>query len=178
MSSTARRRRPPCAADSRQGVGEAQGKRLIRTTPRAEFAKTVKHVRPQPATIGIAMKITHWRQALGLGFLSWLLPFLFAIPVFPLKQMNPPLFDILMSLAVIGAATLLGRRYFHGSAGQPAVIEAMLVGFLWLAINLVCDYPMFSYGPMKMTAGRYYSEIGASYLLYPAFLAGSVWVAR
>jgi hypothetical protein len=124
------------------------------------------------------MNITHWKRALGLGFLSWLLPFLFAFPVFPLKQTNPALFDTVMSLAVIGTAALLGRRYFRGIADRPAVAEAMLLGFLWLAINLVCDYPMFSYGPMKMTAARYYSEIGAGYLLYPAFLAGSVWVAR
>jgi hypothetical protein len=36
------------------------------------------------------------------------------------------------------------------------------------------DYPMFAYGPMKMTAAHYYSEIGAAYLVYPAFLTLSV----
>ena len=37
------------------------------------------------------------------------------------------------------------------------------------------DYPMFAFGPMKMTAARYYAEIGAGYLLYPAFLWGYAW---
>jgi len=29
-----------------------------------------------------------------------------------------------------------------------------------------------------MTAARYYAEIGAGYLLYPAFLGGAAWVLR
>jgi hypothetical protein len=124
------------------------------------------------------MKITHCKRAFLLGFLSWLLPFLFAFAVFPLKQVNPPLFDTIMSLAVIGAGALLGRRYFRDAAERPAIGEALALGCLWLAINLAMDYPMFNFGPMKMTAARYYSEIGAGYLLYPAFLSGSVWVLR
>jgi hypothetical protein len=123
------------------------------------------------------MKLTHWKRAVGLGFLSWLVPFVFAFPVFPLKQVNPPLFDTVMALCVVVTAALLARRYFRG-AGTPRVGEAMLLGFLWLAVNLVMDYPMFAYGPMKMTAARYYSEIGVGYLLYPAFLSGAAWVLR
>ncbi|HJZ99719.1 MAG TPA: hypothetical protein VKE70_24590 [Candidatus Solibacter sp.] len=122
------------------------------------------------------MKLIHWKRAAGLGFLSWLIPFLFAFPVFPLKQANAPLFDTVMSLAVVLTAAVLGRRYFRDAS--PRIPEALLLGALWLAINLVMDYPMFNYGPMKMTAARYYSEIGAGYLLYPAFLAGSAWVLR
>jgi hypothetical protein len=124
------------------------------------------------------MKLTRWKRAAGLGFLSWLLPFVFAFVVVPLKRVSPALFDTVMALAVIAVAAVLGRRYFRGSTGSPAIGEALVLGFLWLAINLAMDYPMFNYGPMKMTAARYYSEIGAGYLLYPAFLAGSVWVLR
>jgi len=123
------------------------------------------------------MTITCWKRALGLGFLSWLAPFVFAFLVFPLKQTNAPLFDTVMSLVLIATAALLGRRYFRG-IGIPAVGEALVLGFLWLAINLAMDYPMFNYGPMKMTAARYYSEIGCGYLLYPAFLGGMAWAPR
>jgi len=42
-------------------------------------------------------------------------------------------------------------------------------------MNLVFDYPMFAYGPMKMTAPAYYSEIGMSYLTFPAL---AFWAAR
>ena len=119
--------------------------------------------------------LTHWKRALALGFLSWLLPFLFSFAVFPLKQANPPLFDTLMSLSIVIVAALLARRHFR-DAGPPPLAEAALLGFLWLAINLVFDYPMFAYGPMRMTAARYYSEIASGYLLYPAFLTGAAWL--
>jgi hypothetical protein len=119
------------------------------------------------------MSITHWKRAAGLGFLSWLLPFVFSFLVFPLKQANGPLFDSVMAVAVVAAAGLLSRWYFRDPAAR--VSEAALLGFLWLAVNLILDYPMFAYGPMRMSAARYYAEIGSGYLLYPAFLAGAAW---
>ena len=122
------------------------------------------------------MVLTHPKRALALGFLRWLVPFAFAFSVFPLKQASPALFDTVMSLAVIIVAAWLARRYFRDTSPRPG--EALLLGFLWLSVNLVLDYPMFAYGPMKMTAARYYAEIGAGYLLYPAFLAGAAWVMR
>ena len=122
------------------------------------------------------MSLTHWKRALALGFLSWLLPFLFSFLVFPLTKTNAPLFSTVMYLVLILVAAPLRDRYFRDSAA-PRAGEAALLGFLWLAINLAMDYPMFAYGPMKMTAGRYYSEIGAAYLLYPVFLILSVRTA-
>jgi hypothetical protein len=119
------------------------------------------------------MSITHWKRAVGLGLLSWLLPFAFSFLVFPLKQANAPLFDSVMAVAVVAAAGLLSRWYFRDLAA--GVGEAALLGFVWLAMNLVLDYPMFAYGPMRMSAARYYAEIGSGYLLYPAFLAGAAW---
>jgi hypothetical protein len=67
------------------------------------------------ATICFAYVLTHWKRALALGFLSWLLPLLVLILV----------------------AAPLRDRYFRDLA-------------------------------------MYYSEIGAAYLVYPAFLTLSV----
>ena len=121
------------------------------------------------------MLLTHWKPALALGFLSWLLPFVFSFLAFPLKRASPPLFDTAMAIALIAVAGLLGRRYFRGVS--PRLAEAAVLGLLWVAINLICDHPMFAYGPMRMTAARYYAEIGAGYMLYPAFLSCAVWLA-
>ena len=114
-----------------------------------------------------------WKRAVLLGFASWAIPFAFSFLVFPLKTSNPPLFETLMALAVLAAAGALFQLYFRGRA--VSVGEALLVGVLWLAVNLAMDYPMFAYGPMKMQAWAYYSEIGLVYLTFPAF---GFWASR
>jgi uncharacterized membrane protein YpjA len=72
-----------------------------------------------------------------------------------------------MYLVVLATAGVLLRFYFRN---RPVFVhEAVRVGALWLAINLILDYPMFAFGPMKMTPLGYYSEIGLVYLAYPVF---------
>ena len=114
-----------------------------------------------------------WKRALSLGFLSWLVPLAVSILLFPLKRSNAPLFENLMGLAELLTAGVLLARYFRGR--PVAVREALQVGTAWFLLNLVLDYPMFSYGPMKMTAGAYYSEIGLAYLAFPTL---AFWAAR
>src|SRR5690349_11790256 len=94
--------------------------------------------------IELLMRLTCWRLLIGLGFMSWLIRIVFAFPVFPLKRPSAALFDTVMALAVVATASWLGRQYFRGN-GRPRVGEAVLLGLVWLAINLVMDYPMFSY---------------------------------
>jgi len=106
-------------------------------------------------------------RAVLIGLLSWLIPFLAGFALFPLKKANGPLFTTLMYLVVLATAGLLLSWYFRKCA--VTVREAGLVGLVWLAINLVMDYPMFAFGPMKMTPLAYYSEIGLTYLTFPVF---------
>jgi hypothetical protein len=117
-----------------------------------------------------------WKRAALLGCLSWLIPFVVSLIVFPLKKVNAPLFGTLMDLVVLVTGAALLRRYFQNR--PVSVNEAVLVGMMWLALNLVFDYPMFAYGPMKMTASAYYSEIGLGYLVLPAFAFGGARLAR
>jgi hypothetical protein len=117
-----------------------------------------------------------WKRAALLGFLSWMIPFAISFAVFPLKKANAPLFGTLMSLVVLLTAGALLKRYFRNR--PVSVREAVGVGAMWLAVNLLLDYPMFAYGPMQMTAWGYYSEIGLSYLAYPIFALGAARLAR
>ena len=113
---------------------------------------------------------------MGLGFLSWLAPFALSFLAFPLKKANPSLFEGLMAVVLCVAAVVLQDAYFRTSA--PRLAEAAPLGFLWAAVNLVCDYPMFAYGPMKMTAAQYYTQIGVDYAIYPAILIFVAWGAE
>ena len=114
-----------------------------------------------------------WRRAALLGVASWLIPFVISFLVFPLKKSDPPLFETLMTLVVLATAGAMFQLYFRGRS--ISVHEAWFIGLLWLAVNLVMDYPMFAYGPMKMTAAVYYSQIGLDYLTFPVF---GFWASR
>jgi len=120
--------------------------------------------------------MVRWKRALLLGLLGWLIPFAVSIPLFPLKQVNAPVFEAAMTLVLLLTAGGLFRSYFRG--GTFSIGEAVLVGAIWVVFNLVLDYPMFSYGPMKMTASKYYSEIGVDYLLYPVFALAAGWLGH
>ena len=115
-------------------------------------------------------------RAILFGLLSWVIPFVAGFALFPLKKSNAPLFSTLMYLVVLVTAGVLLNLYFRKQA--VSVREAALVGTVWLVINLVCDYPMFAYGPMKMTPLGYYSEIGLVYLTYPVFAILAARMAR
>jgi len=117
-----------------------------------------------------------WKRAAVLGLLSWVIPFAISLSIFPLKKSNAPLFGTVMGLVVLLTAGALLKVYFRRR--QATVQEAVMAGALWLAMNLLFDYPMFAYGPMRMTASAYYSEIGLSYLAFPAFAFGAARLAR
>lgn len=116
-----------------------------------------------------------WTRTVLLGLLSWFIPFTLGLVLFPVKRSNPALFSTLMDLAVLMTAGALLISYFRRR--RVAVIEAAIVGTIWLGINVVLDYPMFAFGPMKMTVLRYYSEIGLVYLTFPAFAVLSTLMA-
>jgi DNA gyrase inhibitor GyrI len=114
-----------------------------------------------------------WKRAAALGLLSWAIPFAISFLLFPLKKSNAQLFQTLMALIVLLTAGALLKVYFRNRS--VALSEAVLVGALWWVTNLLLDYPMFFYGPMQMTASAYYSEIGLTYLTFPAFAFGAAW---
>jgi len=117
-----------------------------------------------------------WKRALWFGLLSWLIPFFLSFFIFFLKKSNAPLFSTIMYLVVLLTAGILLALYFRN---RPVTVrEALLVGSLWFVMNLVFDYPMFAYGPMKMTALGYYSEIGLVYLTFPVFAFLSAWMVK
>ena len=106
-------------------------------------------------------------REIGFAFLSWLVPFVASVGLFPLKASHPPLFESLMGVALAGATAALGCLYLRRAAGHPVVAGAR-AGGLWVVANWLLDAAMFSGGPMKMSLAQYAADIGTAYLMIPA----------
>jgi len=118
----------------------------------------------------------HWKRALTFGFTSWLIPFVLSCILFPIKLGNAPLYNNVLALIGLSTGAWLMSRYF---ANRPATLmEALFLALLWTAMNLVLDQPFFSFGPMRMNAVQYWSEIGLGYFTLPIFAVGATRLAR
>ncbi|MBI1750369.1 MAG: hypothetical protein HY234_16200 [Acidobacteria bacterium] len=117
------------------------------------------------------------KKAVWYGFLLWLIPFCVAVALFRVRTDNRPLFDSIMPVVLTVCVMWLLNLYFQAATGN-VVREALLLGGLWLLMSLALDYPMFSYGPMKMSLAEYASDIGVAYLLIPAATIGAGFLLR
>lgn len=106
-----------------------------------------------------------WRKAVGLGLLSWLMPFVVAFAIFPLRESARPLFESVMAVTVAWTAVGLGLVYLRRMAGmRPA--EGLELGCIWFALNVLIDAPlMLLGGPMLMSPGACMGDIGLTYLI-------------
>lgn len=116
-------------------------------------------------------------RLLGFGFLSWLVPFVIAVVIFPLKTSAPPLFESVMAVILAATTIVLFNRYARGS-GPVSVRDAAIVGFVWLAVNWACDVPMFMVGPMRRSLASYAMDIGIAYVMIPVITAGAASLAQ
>ena len=107
----------------------------------------------------------------GFAFLAWLVPFVTAVCLFPVKRTNPPLFESLMGVVLAASSVLLGWLYLRRQQ-NPTVARGLRVGLVWMVANWLLDGLMFSGGPMKMSLPQYASDIGAAYLMIPVITTG------
>lgn len=113
-------------------------------------------------------------KALFHGFLVWLIPFLAAFPIFPLKAGHPLVFKALMSVILATVTVWAGRRYLS----QVRAIGArtgLLLGVCWMGISILLDVPVFVLG-FKMPPLTYLTEIAAAYLALPVITWGQASV--
>jgi hypothetical protein len=116
--------------------------------------------------------MTSLRKALLYGVLVWLIAFLVAFVIFPIRQSNRPLFESIMPVVIAAAVAAFGVLYFR-AVTRAFVLEGLCLGFLWLVISVAIDAPlMLLGGPMKMTVGQYLADIGLTYLLMPVITLG------
>lgn len=116
--------------------------------------------------------MTSLGRALLFGVLVWLVPFVVAFLIFPLREASRPLFESIMPVAVAGVTVALGVAYL-GRVTRGGAREGALLGALWLAISVAIDAPlMLLGGPMQMTIAEYVADIGVTYLMIPIITTG------
>lgn len=113
------------------------------------------------------------KYAVGYGFLLWLIPFVVAILIYPLREVGSPMFETIMPLVLTFCCMVFTRLYFR-SFNTVLLSEGLKLGFLWFGISLVIDLVMFSRGPMQMPFLDYMADIGFTYLIFPIITVGAV----
>src|SRR3990172_11000946 len=111
------------------------------------------------------------KLALIYAFLVWMIPFVIAFLIFPLRSSDRPFFESIMPVAVTVVAVIFTVLYFKKVEGQY-LKEGVILGTIFFAISIAIDMLMFSKGPMAMPFVDYIKDIGFTYLLIPAITAG------
>jgi hypothetical protein len=115
------------------------------------------------------------------GFLIWLVAFVVAFLIFPLRESARPLFESIMPVVVTTATVVFAVLYYR-RVRADYIREGILLGCLWFAINVLIDLPLMLTDPIGMSLGEYWADVGLTYLIIPAVTVGiglgSALVAR
>lgn len=118
-----------------------------------------------------------FKTALSYGFLVWVIPFVVAIMIFPLRASERPLFESIMPVVLTLITVVFGIFYFR-KVQTAFLMEGLMLGVTWLATSVAIDLLMFMQGPMQMPLINYVKDIGLTYLLIPTITIGFGYVRR
>lgn len=114
-------------------------------------------------------------RLLLFGFLSWLVTFVGAMCLSPLREAHRTTFETLIGVVLTLSTVLFTVRYFR-NVQMAFVREGVLLGLAFIVCNILFDLPMFLSGPMKMPLGDYMKDIGLAYLSMPVVSIGLGYV--
>ena len=117
------------------------------------------------------------KRTLFYGFLIWLIPFVVAFLIFPIRESNRALFESIMPVVITISVAFFAYQYFK-KLDNNFVKEGVMLGLIWLMISFVIDLVMFMQGPMKMTFTAYIMDIGLTYLIIPAITIGFGYLSK
>lgn len=106
------------------------------------------------------------QRSIVLGFLLWLAVFVVSLILFPVKQNSPIYFETLITIALVFFTVLCATLSFQ-KRESGFLAHGISIGILWMALSLLIDLPLFSYGPMKRPLPDYMMDIGLTYLVIP-----------
>jgi len=104
-------------------------------------------------------------KLVGFGFLIWLIPFMVSFVIFPLRNMNRPLFESFMPVVLVLTVMIVSVLYFK-KIEKESLKEGLVAGVLWFVLSLVIDLILFlPASPMQMSFSDYMMDIGLTYLI-------------
>ena len=104
-------------------------------------------------------------KLVGFGFLIWLIPFMVSFVIFPLRNMNRPLFESFMPVVLVLTVMIVSVLYFK-KIEKESLKEGLIAGVLWFVLSLVIDLMLFlPASPMQMSFSDYMVDIGLTYLI-------------
>ena len=114
--------------------------------------------------------MNRWLTIIGLGVVTWAVPFILSIPLLPLMQSDPAFFKTIM--IVTGSFTgMIATVYFLKNSKKDPLREGIVLGINWLLINWILDLVILL--PFtKQAVPRYFMEIGLEYLAIPIMTIG------
>lgn len=111
------------------------------------------------------------RRTLLFGFLVWLIPFVVAVAVFPVKASSRSLFESIMAVTLAATVVVCALRYFR-SVRSASMRDGVLVGVVWLAISVAIDLPLMLNPPINYTFAEYCADVALTYMMIPIITAG------
>jgi len=121
--------------------------------------------------------MTSLRRALLLGLLVWLVPFVVACCIFPLKESRRSLFESIMPVTLAAVVTGCALLYIR-KVRTPSLREGLLLGLIWMAISVAIDLPLMLSPPMSMPPLEYAADVGLTYLMMPVLTVGIAAASR
>jgi hypothetical protein len=119
-----------------------------------------------------------WGRRLIAAHLTWLVPFLIAVPFYGKNGtllIDLMLFkSIMIVVATITAAMLM--VWFFRAVTTAYTREAVITGLVWLFVNWVLD-TIVLVGLLGMTPLDYITQIGVRYLMIPAMVIAAGIIA-
>jgi len=118
------------------------------------------------------------KKALVYGFAVWVIPFVVAIMIFPIRISDRPLFESIMPFVV--TLCVVSFSVLHlGDLRAGFLGESAMLGIVWFVISIALDLLMFMpESPMKMGIVDYMKDIGLTYLIIPTITLGFGYLAE
>lgn len=114
--------------------------------------------------------MTHIQKAFVFGFFTWLIPFLVSFLFYRCGQLviTESFFKSIMIVTGMLVGAVLLVRFFK-TVTERFVLNGIVVGIIWLVINLGLDLLLVNRGFFPMTYQQYITDIGLRYLSIPIF---------